>query len=256
MLRTALSIAGSDPSGGAGIQADLKTFLDRGVYGMSVITALTAQSTTTVSGIFSVSPAFIQEQLSTLRDDMPVHAVKIGMLGDTATISAVATGLADYTGPIVLDPVMVSTSGHRLLQPDAIDALRTQLVPRATVVTPNLPEAELLFDGAEPQAWADQIGVAVLLKDGHNTEAIVRDVLYRPGHAPAVVTHPRRETRNTHGTGCTLSSAIAAGLATGQDLNAAVEGALVYVAQLIAGSTEHPLGSGKGPLLHGLVSRS
>jgi hydroxymethylpyrimidine/phosphomethylpyrimidine kinase len=255
MLRTALSIAGSDPSGGAGIQADLKTFLDSGVYGMSVITALTAQNTNTVSGIFSVSPAFIQEQLRTLFADLPVHAVKIGMLADADTIAAVVAGLSDYAGPIVVDPVMISTSGHRLLQPDAIDALRARLVPRATVVTPNLPEADLLLDGADPQAWAEQIGVAVLIKDGHSSGATVRDVLYRPGLPPRATTHPRRQTRNTHGTGCTLSSAIAAGLAKGQELPAAVEGGIAYVARLIDGSTEHTLGSGKGPLLHGLVGR-
>ena len=252
MLPTALSIAGSDPSGGAGIQADLKTFLDCDVYGMAVLTALTAQNTARVTGIHPVPPDFISHQIATLRADLPVSAIKIGMLVTAAIINAVADALADYAGPVVLDPVMVSTSGHRLLQPDAIHALQTALIPRARVVTPNLPEAEILLSGVAPQVWVDRTGVAVLLKDGHGTGPTVRDVLYRPGLSPVEFTHPRIASRNTHGTGCTLSSALAAHLARGEDLPEAAARAIAYVAELIVRSAEHGLGRGKGPLLHGM----
>jgi hydroxymethylpyrimidine/phosphomethylpyrimidine kinase len=250
---TVLSIAGSDPSGGAGVQADLKTLLDHAVYGMAVITALTAQSTVGVTGVHPVPPGFVTQQLATLRADLPVDAIKLGMLASAPIIAAVAAGLADYTGPVVLDPVMVSTSGHRLLDPDAIATLRADLLPLAAVVTPNLPEAAILLAGESPRAFADRTGVAVLLKDGHGTDAVVRDALYRPGGEPLVFAHPRTPSRNTHGTGCTLSSALAARLARGDDPGVAAEGAVRYVADLIARSASHTLGHGSGPLLHGLT---
>lgn len=252
MSTTVLSIAGSDPSGGAGIQADLKTFLDHGVYGMAAITALTAQSTTGVTGVHAVPPAFVAEQIATLRADMPVGAVKIGMLASAGIIEAVVGALSDYDGPVVLDPVMVSTSGHRLISPDAIDALRARLLPLAAVVTPNLPESAIMLLDEAPQDFAERTGVAVLLKDGHGSGEIVHDALYRPGMPVARFPHPRLPSRNTHGTGCTLSSALASRLARGEDLYEAAGESIAYVADLIARSSGHDLGSGKGPLLHGL----
>ena len=250
---TALSIAGSDPSGGAGIQADLKTFADHGVYGMAVLTALTAQNTAAVSAVHPVPPEFVAEQLRMVLADLPVGAVKIGMLANAGVIRAVAAGLRDYPGPVVLDPVMVSTSGHRLLDPHAEETLLTELLPLATVVTPNLPEAELVLAGASPATFAQRTGVAILLKDGHNTEAVVRDLLALPDGRSQTSEHPRIPSRNTHGTGCTLSSAIAARLACGEPLERAVEGALHWLAGLIAASASHDLGAGHGPLLTGLV---
>lgn len=252
MPHTALSIAGSDPSGGAGVQADLKTFADHKIYGMAVITALTAQNTQGVSGVHAVPPDFVAAQILTLLADITPGAVKLGMLANAEIIAAVAGALASVTAPIVLDPVMVSTSGHALIDPPAVARLVSELLPLATVVTPNLPEATLLLQGTEPQAFVDRVGVAMLLKDGHGNEQVVRDVLYQPNEAPQVFMHPRIQTRNTHGTGCTLSSAVAARLAKGQALGPACEGAIAYVAELIASSATHSLGAGKGPLLHGL----
>ncbi len=247
MPTTVLSVAGSDPSGGAGIQADLKTFLDHGTYGMAVVTALTAQSTTGVTGVHAVPPAFVAEQIATLRADMPVDAIKLGMLASAEIIDAVVAALSDYDGPIVLDPVMVSTSGHRLIAPDAIGALRERLLPLAAVVTPNLPESAILLLDEHPQAFVERTGSAVLLKDGHGVGELVLDALYRPGMPVARFSHPRLSARNTHGTGCTLSSALAARLAQGADLHTATGDAIAYVADLIARSAGHSLGSGKGP---------
>ena len=252
MLKTALSIAGSDPAGGAGIQADLKTFAAHKVYGMAVITALTAQNTNGITGVHLVPPEFVAEQIETLLLDMPVDAIKLGMLANAGIISAVAEALQDFGGPIVLDPVMVSTSGHALIDPQAVGTLLSEMLPLATLVTPNLPEAKLLLQGAEPQDFVEKTGVALLHKDGHGADKVVRDVLYQPGLPSQVFIHPRIETRNTHGTGCTLSSALAARLAKGQVLPQACEGGIAYIAELIAASAEHSLGTGKGPLLHGL----
>ena len=251
-MYTVLSIAGSDPSGGAGIQADLKAFQDQGAYGMAVITALTAQNTAGVVGVQAVPPDFVRQQIAAVLDDLPVGAVKLGMLANVGIIEAVAAALADYSGPVVLDPVMVSTSGHRLLEPSAETALRALLAPRALVVTPNLPEAEILLGGLSAAAWAAQTGTAVLLKDGHGTGAQVEDVLYLPDGQQVARRHPRIVTRNTHGTGCTLSAALAARLAGGEPLADAVCGAVDYVAMLVARSVGHTLGAGKGPLLHGI----
>jgi len=241
---TALTIAGSDPGGGAGIQADLKTFLDHGVYGMSVICALTAQNTREVAGVHGVPAPFVVRQLEVLFADLPVDAVKIGMLGTAEVTRAVAGFLRGRAVPIVLDPVMVAKSGDPLLAADAVAALREELVPLATVVTPNHPEAEVL--GALG-------GVAVLRKDGHGTGEEVVDVLEWDGRRTEF-RHPRVESRNTHGTGCTLSSAIAARLARGEDLPAACAGAIAYVSALIEAS-RGGLGGGHGPLFHGLGDR-
>ncbi len=253
MPQTALSIAGSDPSGGAGIQADLKTFVDHKVFGMAVITALTAQNSHGITGVHPVPPEFVALQVQTLLSDMPVNAIKLGMLANAGIISAVAVALKEFQGPIVLDPVMVSTSGHALIAPNAVQTLVSDLLPLATLLTPNLPEAKLLLDGAEPQAFVEQFGVALLLKDGHGEDQVVRDVLYQPGLPQEVFMHPRIKTQNTHGTGCTLSSALAARLAKGQSLSAACEGGIAYIAELVATSATHSMGTGKnGALLHGL----
>ena len=242
--RTALTIAGSDSGGGAGIQADLKTFLDHGVYGMSVVCALTAQNTRAVTGVWGVDPAFVVRQLEAVFDDLPVDAVKIGMLGTAAVTRAVAGFLRGRDVPIVLDPVMVAKSGDTLLDADAVAALREELLPLATLVTPNLPEAGVLGKFSDP---------AILLKDGHGTGEDVVDVLIRGQHRREF-RHPRVPSRHTHGTGCTLSAAIAARLARGEGLEAACGGAIAYVSALIVGSAGG-LGGGNGPLFHGLLDR-
>lgn len=239
--RTALTIAGSDSGGGAGIQADLKTFLDHGVFGMSVVCALTAQNTRAVTGVLGVDPAFVVRQLEAVFDDLPVDAVKIGMLGTAGVTRAVAGFLRGRVVPVVLDPVMIAKSGDPLLDGDAVEALREELVPLATVVTPNLPEAAVL--GPLP-------GVAVLLKDGHGTGEEVVDVL-TVGDRRHSFRHTRHVSQHTHGTGCTLSSAIAARLARGEGLEEACGGAIRYVSDLILAS-RGGLGGGHGPLFHGL----
>ena len=249
----ALSIAGSDPSGGAGIQADLKAFCDHQVYGMAVLAALTAQNTTGVSGVMPVPPAFLTAQLQAVLADIPPAAIKIGMLGDEAAIAAVAAGLVQTTAPVVLDPVMVATSGDPLLAPDAERALVAQLVPRATVLTPNKPEAARLGLLDDPGQWAADHGVAVLLKGGHDREEIVVDQLFCPDGSTLRMEHPRIATTHTHGTGCTLSSALAARLARGESLPDAVAGAVDYVHALLARSVDAGLGQGCGPLLHGTL---
>jgi hydroxymethylpyrimidine/phosphomethylpyrimidine kinase len=257
---TALTIAGLDPSGGAGIVADLKTFSALGVYGAAVVTALTAQNTKGVFGIHDVPPDFIAAQVDAVFSDLAVGAVKIGMLGNAAVIAAVAAGLARHRQMnVVLDPVMVATSGERLLAPDAIAVLRSELVPRALVITPNLPEAAALLDIAvaadetEMRRQADRLlalgANAVLMKGGHAEGAQSTDILVtRTGATPFVA--PRIATRNTHGTGCTLSAAIAAGLAKGQGLEAAVHDAKEYLTAAIAAADRLTIGSGEGPVHH------
>ena len=256
----ALSIAGSDPSGGAGIQADLKTFAARGVYGASVITALTAQNTQGVSGIHHVPPNFIAAQLDAVFADLPVAAVKIGMLARADTIDAVAEGLVRHGAKnVVLDPVMVATSGALLLEPSAIDALTARLFPLADLVTPNLPEAAALLatgiahDEAAMQtqgrALLDRGARAVLIKGGHGAGDESVDLLI-DAHGVTRVAAPRIASRNTHGTGCTLSSAIAAGLAQGHSLTEAVRMAKVYVTAAIAAADALAVGHGHGPLHH------
>jgi hydroxymethylpyrimidine/phosphomethylpyrimidine kinase len=249
--RTALTIAGSDSGGGAGIQADLKTFLDHRVYGMSVVTAITAQNTRGVTGVWPVPAEAIRAQLVAVFADLPVDAVKIGMLGDAVTIGVVADFLATLPScpPIVLDPVMIAKGGASLLHADAVAALRERLVPLATLVTPNVPEAEALGDLG---------GATVLYKGGHAEGDVVIDRLVGPGFegpgGERAWHHPRVISRNTHGTGCTLSSAIAAGLARGLPLSDACDQGIAYVSGLLVASVES-LGSGHGPLLHGLGDR-
>ena len=260
MTAIAVTIAGSDSSGGAGIQADLKTFSALGVYGASVIAALTAQNTKGVTGIHDVPPDFVTAQIDAVFSDLKVGAVKLGMLSNAAVIVAVADGLARHKqSNVVLDPVMVATSGDRLLQPDAVDILRKRLIPMALVVTPNLPEAAALLDTgvATDEAAMRQQGErllalgakAVLIKGGHadGTESV--DLLIEPNGLTRLVS-PRFDTKNTHGTGCTLSSAIAAGLAKGLTLADAARAAKSYVATAIAAADRLSIGTGHGPVHH------
>ncbi len=252
-----LTIAGSDSGGGAGIQADLKTFAAHGVYGMSAITAITAQNTVAVTAIHPVPPEVIAAQLDAVLDDIGADAVKIGMLGDVATIEVVASRLDRLPGvPIVLDPVMVAKSGARLLAEDAVTALRERLVPLATLVTPNLPEAAMLT-GLEVDTEAERRKAgfalcrdgagAALIKGGHGTGAELVDLLCEGGRATRFV-HARQSNTATHGTGCTLSSAIAARLARRATLEQAVTGALEYLQGAIKAA--FPLGRGVGPVDH------
>jgi hydroxymethylpyrimidine/phosphomethylpyrimidine kinase len=256
----AVTIAGSDSGGGAGIQADLKTFSALGVYGASVITALTAQNTHGVSGIHDVPADFVRTQIDAVFSDLDVKAVKIGMLSQPAVIEAVAEGLERHRqGTIVLDPVMVAASGDRLLVPEAIDVMRRLLIPRALVLTPNLPEAAALLDAPPAQTEAEMRGQAerllalgpkaVLIKGGHADGAESVDLLVEPT-AFVRLAAERIATDNTHGTGCTLSSAIAAGLAKDLDLAEAVRRAKAYVTASIAASDRLAIGSGRGPVHH------
>ena len=264
MTPIALTIAGSDSSGGAGIQADLKTFGALGVYGASVITALTAQNTRGVTAIHDVPAEFIAAQIDAVFTDLDIGAVKIGMLSQVPAIEAVAAGLKRHDAQnIVLDPVMVATSGDRLLAVEAIAALQRDLIPRALVVTPNLHEAAALTDASlarnEPEMEAQARRILalgpryVLIKGGHKTEfgdsAESVDLLVS-GDGVVRLAAKRINTRNTHGTGCTLSSAIAAGLAKGLDLVAAARAAKTYVTEAIAAADKLTVGHGHGPLNH------
>jgi hydroxymethylpyrimidine/phosphomethylpyrimidine kinase len=256
----ALTIAGSDSSGGAGIQADLKTFAALGVYGASVITALTAQNTNGVSGIHQVPSDFVTAQMDAVFTDLDVKAVKIGMVAQLATIDAIVAGLTRWSPKhIVLDPVMVASSGDRLLAADAVESLRNKLIPRASLITPNLPEAAALLD--EPVAVSEaaiesqgkrllSMGCpAVLIKGGHGqgTESI--DYLVR-GSGTIALAAPRIATGNTHGTGCSLSSAIAAGLAKGEEMETAVRHAKAWISAAIAEADRLGVGHGHGPIHH------
>ena len=256
----ALTIAGSDSSGGAGIQADLKTFAALGVYGASVITALTAQNTSGVSGIHQVPADFVTAQMDAVFSDLDVKAVKIGMVAQLATVDAIVAGLKRWSpGHIVLDPVMVATSGDRLLAADAVEALRTRLIPRASLMTPNLPEAAALL--GEPVAASEAaiesqgkrllaLGCpAVLIKGGHAQGAESIDYLVVATGAIALAA-PRIATRNTHGTGCSLSSAIAAGLAKGEEMETAVRHAKAWISLAIAAADRLGVGHGNGPIHH------
>ena len=256
----ALTIAGSDSSGGAGIQADLKTFAALGVYGASVITALTAQNTNGVTGIHQVPADFVTAQIDAVFGDLDVKAVKIGMVAQPSTIDAIAAGLARWSPKhIVLDPVMVATSGDRLLAMDAVEALRTKLIPRASLITPNLPEAAALLD--EPVAASDAaiesqgkrllaMGCpGVLIKGGHGQGAESIDYLVS-GNGSIALSAPRIATRNTHGTGCSLSSAIAAGLARGEEMETAVRHAKTWISAAITAADRLGVGHGHGPIHH------
>lgn len=258
MVATALTIAGSDSGGGAGIQADLKTFAALGVYGTSVITAVTAQNTMTVTDVHLVPCASVTAQISAVLGDIRVDSIKIGMLGDAAIIEAVSQALVGYTGPIVLDPVMVAKSGARLLPVAARAALIRHLLPRADLITPNLPEAASLLDYSELCTEADILDQgqrlramgarAVLIKGGHgageiSTDWLIADKLYR-------FETPRIATRNTHGTGCTLSAAIAAELAKQRPLPEAVETAQRWLHGAIRAADRLEIGHGHGPVHH------
>jgi hydroxymethylpyrimidine/phosphomethylpyrimidine kinase len=264
----ALTVAGSDPSGGAGVQADLKTFSALGAYGTAVLTALTAQNTRGVTGVHPVPAPFVGEQVATLLADVTVHATKTGMLGTAAVVREVAAALAGRAaGPVVVDPVMVATSGDRLVDDDAVAAVRTDLLPVADLVTPNVPEAAALL-GVAPATTVDELTGqaralldlgprAVLLKGGHLGGDVSVDVLVTAAGVVETV-RPRIATRATHGTGCTLSSAIAAlvarRLAAAPDAEPdwlpAVEGARDYLQAALAGGEALGIGSGSGPVHH------
>lgn len=255
-MKVALTIAGSDCSGGAGIQADLKTMTANGVFAESVITALTAQNTTGVFGVFESSPEFVTQQLDAVFTDIYPDAVKIGMVSSAPIIEAIADGLKKYEAKnIVIDPVMVSTSGSKLLQDDAISTLEEALFPLATLLTPNIPEAEILSDikinSAEDMTKAAEIigkkyNAAVLLKGGHSIND-ANDLLYSNGEFKWF-SGKRIDNPNTHGTGCTLSSAIASNLAKGKSLEESVESAKAYISGALAAMLD--LGKGSGPMNH------
>lgn len=255
-MRTALSIAGSDSSGGAGIQADIKTMSANGVYAMTAVTALTAQNTTGVTDILDSTPAFLSAQLDAVFTDIFPDAVKIGMVSSAELISVIAQKLRQYGARhIVVDPVMVATSGSRLLREDAVEALKTKLLPLAEVATPNIPEAEILADmpirtPADMEAAArkisEQYGCAVLCKGGHDLND-ANDLLWKDG-AGYWFNGRRINNPNTHGTGCTLSSAIAANLAKGMALEDAVRRAKEYISGALAAMLD--LGHGRGPMNH------
>lgn len=255
-MRTALTIAGSDSSGGAGIQADIKTMTANGVFAMSAITALTAQNTTGVAGIMEVSPEFLKEQIDCIFTDIRPDAVKIGMVSSAELITAIAEKLTEYhAGNIVVDPVMVATSGAKLISDDAIDTLKERLLPMADVLTPNIPEAEVL-SGMEIRTEEDMIKAAekinenyhcaVLLKGGHQLND-ANDLLYRNGSYRWFY-GKRIDNPNTHGTGCTLSSAIASNLAKGFDMDTSVERAKAYISGALGAMLD--LGKGSGPMNH------
>ena len=256
----AVTIAGSDSGGGAGIQADLKTFSALGVYGASVIAALTAQNTRGVTAVHDVPAEFVTAQIDAVFSDLAVGAVKIGMLSQPAVIEAVAAGLVRYRMTnVVLDPVMVATSGDKLIADAAIAVLREKLVPKILVITPNLPEAAALLDEpiaqseSQMQAQAEQLlslgARAVLIKGGHSEGAESVDLLVT-ADAVERLAAPRVMTKNTHGTGCTLSSAIAAGLAKGMPLAEAVRAAKAYITAAIAAADTLHIGHGHGPVHH------
>lgn len=259
MTPIALTIAGSDSSGGAGIQADLKTFGALGVHGACAITALTAQNTKRVDDVLPVPPEFVLAQMRAVASDLDVKAIKIGMLATGPIIEAVADGLDELPGvPVVLDPVMASHSGDPLLDEGAVDTLKSVLIPAATLVTPNLFEAAMLLGEAKAhnieqmvaQAYRlrDLGAKAVLVKGGHLDGESIDVLLDDTGEERLEA--PRHVTKNTHGTGCTLSSAIAAGLAKGEPLEKAVKDAKVYVTAAIIAADEIEVGKGRGPVHH------
>lgn len=255
-MRTALSIAGSDSSGGAGIQADIKTMIANGVYAMSAITALTAQNTTGVQGILEIPPEFLAQQIDSVFTDIRPDAVKIGMVSSVRLIQVIAEKLEQYqASSIVVDPVMVATSGSRLICEDDVSALKQRLLPLATVLTPNIPEAEVL-SGMRIESAEDMLAAAghisktyrcaVLCKGGHHVSD-ANDLLYWDGDYRWFY-GKHIDNPNTHGTGCTLSSAIASNLAKGYDLYAAVERAKAYISGSLAAMLN--LGTGAGPMNH------
>jgi hydroxymethylpyrimidine/phosphomethylpyrimidine kinase len=260
MIPNVLSIAGIDPSGGAGLLADLKTFSALGAYGTGVVAALTAQNTQGVTGLHPVPAAFIAQQIDTLFADVRIDAVKLGMLGQAEVVTTVAAALRRHdVRRLVLDPVMISTSGHRLLTPEAIDALRRELVPLAEIITPNLPEAEALLNCPPLLTLADmrvaaralhQLGPRlVVLKGGHLDGAESVDII-DDGNSQGELTAPRIVTKNTHGTGCTLSAAIAALLPGLDNPLDAIRAAKAYLTAALAASDQLEVGKGHGPVHH------
>ena len=256
MMKTALSIAGSDSSGGAGIQADIKTMTANGVYAMTAITALTAQNTTGVTGIMEVTPEFLAQQLDSIFTDIRPDAVKIGMVSSSALIQVIAEKLKEYKAEnIVVDPVMVATSGSKLISDDAIETLKTYLMPLSSILTPNIPEAEVL-SGMKVETEEEMIlaakkisetfHCAVLCKGGHQLND-ANDLLYRDGEYKWF--HGKRiQNPNTHGTGCTLSSAIASNLAKGYSMDESVKRAKDYISEALEAMLD--LGKGSGPMKH------
>ena len=255
-LPTALTIAGSDSGGGAGIQADLKTFHALGVFGTSALTAVTAQNTVGVQAVQALDPAIVRRQIESVRTDLPPAAAKTGMLATAGIARAVVEGLRGFAAPLVVDPVMVATSGDRLLDPAAVEAILDDLVPLATLVTPNLPEAAILAD--RPVRTRDEMAEAAraivargagaaLIKGGHGSGDEVADLLW-DGERERVWRHPRIPTAETHGTGCTLSAAITASLAVGHALERAIDRGLAFTHAAIASAPG--LGAGRGPLDH------
>ena len=256
MMKTALSIAGSDSSGGAGIQADIKTMTANGVYAMTAITALTAQNTTGVTGIMEVTPEFLAQQLDCIFTDIRPDAVKIGMVSSSALIHVIAEKLKEYKAEnIVVDPVMVATSGSKLISDDAIETLKTWLMPLSSILTPNIPEAEVL-SGMKVETEEEMIlaakkisetfHCAVLCKGGHQLND-ANDLLYRDGEYKWF--HGKRiQNPNTHGTGCTLSSAIASNLAKGYSMDESVKRAKDYISEALEAMLD--LGKGSGPMKH------
>ena len=256
-MKTALTIAGSDSSGGAGIQADIKTMISNGVYAMSAVTALTAQNTTGVTAIMEVTPEFLAEELDNIFTDIYPDAVKIGMVSSGALLHVIAEKLQEYKARnIVVDPVMIATSGARLISEEAVEVLKNSLLPMAALVTPNIPEAEVL-SGRKIVTSEDMIKAAaligetyhcaVLCKGGHQLND-ANDLLYEKGCAPVWFHGKRIDNPNTHGTGCTLSSAIASNLAKGRDLKTSVEKAKAYISGALAAMLD--LGKGSGPMNH------
>ncbi|MBQ8525426.1 MAG: bifunctional hydroxymethylpyrimidine kinase/phosphomethylpyrimidine kinase [Clostridia bacterium] len=261
-MKTALTIAGSDSSGGAGIQADIKTMTMNGVYAMSAITALTAQNTTGVTAISEVTPEFLKQQLDAVFEDIFPHAVKIGMVSSSRLIDVIADRLSFYNAKnIVVDPVMVATSGSRLMQTEAVKSLVSRLLPLACVVTPNIPEAQVLSgrdiateDDMHEAAGiiSDKCGCAVLIKGGHSIND-ANDLLYNRGKC--IRFEGRRiDNPNTHGTGCTLSSAIASNMAKGYSIEASVTKAKDYISGALSAGLD--LGKGSGPLMHNFDLKS
>ena len=259
--KKALTIAGSDSGGGAGIQADLKSFSANGVYGMSVLTAITAQNTRGVQGIHPVPPDMISQQIRSVMEDIGADAVKTGMLHSSAVINTISGALKDYEpAHLVVDPVMVATSGDKLLEDEAIETMIGVMLPMASLITPNLPEAEIIlgrkietYDQAKEAAkdLAQTGAGAILLKGGHARGEQVIDLLYLPERDELVeMPYQRIRTGNTHGTGCTLASAIAAWLARGLDVKQATQKGLDYTHQAISEGSNYHLGNGHGPVHH------
>ena len=260
MTAIALAIAGSDSGGGAGIQADLKAMSALGVYGASVITTVTAQNTKAVTAVHGIPPDVITVQIDAVLDDLDVRAIKIGMLATSEIIHSVADAISGFDFPIVLDPVMIAKSGDVLLADEAVQTLREVLLPRAALLTPNLPEAARLLSrpiAETPEEMIDQgralcaLGAkSVLMKGGHGSGEVCYDLLVDCTGIVSKFTAPRQDTRNTHGTGCTLSSSIAAGLAAGLSLEDAVAQAHEYLQGAISAADDLKIGHGHGPVHH------